>query len=203
MDAWSLLTDDEQSVISAKLNGNQTHRDLFNGIIGNRSIKDLENMVTLVRNFIDSMGGHTDGAIWRQIKSFHSVWLNADPKFHEGGGVKFVVYDQTTFLDTLSKNGYKVNTWYDRKFNKKTHPLDSAREITNTSRETAAHLTNDDSSDPSLFLLHWDKRSSEFKQVDRLYLLRWIEQLVAGLSHHEPFTAAQVRQGLIDRGIAT
>jgi hypothetical protein len=195
---WSLLTSDEQSIISSK-----TNREIFNGIIGNKPVDEIKNMVTLVRNFIDSMGGHDGGVIWRQIKSFEGVWLGDDPKFHEGGGVIFLVDDKTTFLDTLSKNGYKVNTWYDRKYNKKAHPHDSAREITNTSRETAAHLTNDDSSDRNLFLLHWDKRSSEFKHVDRRYLLRWIEQLAAGRSHHEPFTAAQVRQALIERGIAT
>jgi hypothetical protein len=198
IDPWSLLTSDEQSVISTK-----TDRQIFNRIIGNSSVEEIENMVTLVRNFIDSMGGRAGGAIWRQIKSFECVWLGEDPKFHEGGGVIFLVNDKTTFLDTLSKNGYKVNPWYDRKFNKKAHPHDSAREITNTSQETAAHLSNDNSKSPNMFLLHWDKRSSEFKHVDRSYLFRWFEQLAAGRSHHEPFTAAQVRKGLIERGIAT
>src|SRR5215475_7550562 len=109
IDPWSLLTPDEQSVISSKLNGQetcQTYRHLFNRIIGNKSVKEIKNMVTLVRNFIDSMGGHTDSAIWRQIKSFEGVWLGHDsdrsrndPKFHEGGGVIFVVKDKATFLD--------------------------------------------------------------------------------------------------------
>ena len=143
IDPWSLLTPDEQSVISSKLNGQetcQTYRHLFNRIIGNKSVKEIKNMVTLVRNCIDSMGGHTDSAIWRQIKSFEGVWLGHDsdrnrndPKFHEGGGVIFVIKDKTTFLDALGKNGYAVNTWYDRKYNKKSHPNDSAREITDTS----------------------------------------------------------------------
>lgn len=210
MDPWSLLTSDEQSVISGKLNGEETHREIFNRIIGNRSGEEIENMVTLVRNFIDSMGGHSDGAIWRQIKFFEGVWLGHDsdrsrndPKFHEGGGAIFVVYDKTTFLDALGKNGYAINTWYDRKYNKKAHPNDSAREITNTSWETGAHLTNDDSSDLNRFFLHWDKRSSEFRHADRSYLTRWGEQRDAGRSHHEPFTAAQVREGLRERGIAT
>ncbi|MBO0860423.1 MAG: hypothetical protein J2P21_18480 [Chloracidobacterium sp.] len=198
IDPWRLLTGDEQSVISTV-----TNREMFNEKIGNISDKEIENKVTLVRNFMDSMGGHSGGAIWRQIKAFEGVWLGDDPKFHEGGGVIFVVSDKTTFLDTLRNNGYEINTWYDRNLNKKAHPNDSAREITNTSKETAAHLTNDNSTNPNLFLLHWDKRSSEFKHVDRRYLSRWVEQLVAGKSHHEPFTAAQVREGLVERGIAT
>jgi hypothetical protein len=196
-ESWSLLTSDEQAVISPK-----TNREIFNEKIGNLSDKEIENKVTLVRNFIDSMGGHDGGAIWAQIKSLEGVWLG-EGELHEGGGVKFVVYDKATFIETLRKNGYTINTWYDRKLNKKTHPNDSAREITNTSRETAAHLTNDDSINPNLFLLHWDKRSSEFKHVDRRYLFRWVEQLAAGRSHHKTFTATQVRKGLIERGIAT
>jgi hypothetical protein len=209
IDPWLLLTVDEQSVISSKLHGEETKREIFNRIIGNRSVKEIENMVTLVRNFIDSMGGHAGGAVWRHIKSLEGVWLGHDsdrrrndPKFHEGGGVIFVVYDKTTFLEALRKNGYAINTWYDRKYNKKAHPNDSAREITNTSWETGAHLANDDSSDLNLFFLHWDKRSSEFKHADKRYLTRWGEQRDAGKSHHEPFTAAQVREGLIERGIA-
>jgi hypothetical protein len=196
-DPWSLLTSDEQSVISTK-----TNRETFTERIGDISDREIENKVTLVRNFIDSMGGHDGGAIWAQIKSLEGVWLG-EGEFHEGGGVKFVVYDNATFIETLRKNGYAINTWYDRNLNKKTHPNDSAREITNTSRETAAHLTNDDSINPDLFLLHWDKRSSEFKHIDRRYLFRWVEQLAAGTSHHEPFTAAEVRKGLIERGIAS
>src|SRR5262249_6903488 len=143
------------------------------------------------------------GAIWRQIKSFEGVWLGDSPKFHEGGGVIFVVYDKTAFLETLRKNGYAINTWYDRKYNKKAHPNDSAREITDTSWETGAHLANDDSSNLDRFFLHWDKRSSEFRQADKSYLTRWGEQRDAGRSHHEPFTATQVREALIERGIAT
>ncbi|HEU0183665.1 MAG TPA: hypothetical protein VFS27_00010 [Blastocatellia bacterium] len=205
MDPWSLLTIDEQAVMSTK-----TDRERFNRIIGNRSVKEIKNMVTLVRNFIDSMGGHDGSAIWRQIESFEGVWLGHDydrnrndPKFHEGGGVTFVVYDKSTFLDALRKNGYAINAWYDRKYNKKAHPNDSAREITDTSWETGAHLANDDSSNPNRFFLHWDKRSSEFKHADRSYWTRWGEQRDAGRSHHEPFTAAQVREGLVERGIAT
>jgi hypothetical protein len=208
-DPWSLLTNAEQSVISSKLDGEGTCREIFNRVIGNRSVKEIKNMVTLVRNFIDSMGGHAGDAIWRQIKFLKGVWLGHDsnrsrndPKFHEGGGVIFVVYDRETFLDELRKNGYAVNTWYDRRYNKKAHPNDSAREITNTSWETGAHLANDDSSDLNQFFLHWDKRSSEFKSADKRYLTRWGEQRDAGKSHHEAFTAAQVREKLKERGIA-
>jgi hypothetical protein len=215
IDAWLLLTSDEQAVISSKLgegdgNGAETRREVFNRIIGDRSVEEIKNMATLVKNFIDSMGGRTDGAIWRQIKSFEGVWLGQDsdrdrndPKFHEGGGVMFIVKDRAAFLGALRKNGYAINTWYDRKYNKTAHPNDSAREITNTSWDTGAHLANDDSRNLNLFFLHWDRRSTEFKHADKRYLTRLGEQFAAGRSHDDPFTAAQVREGLIRRGIAT
>ena len=215
IEAWLLLTSDEQAVISSKLeerdeNGEETRREKFNRIIGDRSVEEVNNMVTLVKNFIDSMGGRTDGQIWRQIKSFEGVWLGQDsdrnrndPKFHEGGGVVIIVNDRATFLDALRRNGYAINTWYDRKYNKRAHPNDSAREITNTSWETGAHLANDDSRNLNLFFLHWDRRSTEFKHADKRYLTRWGEQRDAGRSHRDPFTANQVREGLRRRGIAT
>ena len=215
IEAWLLLTSNEQAVISSKLregegNVEGTHREIFNRIIGDRSVEEIKNMSTLVKNFIDSMGGGADSAIWRQIKSFEGVWLGRDsdrarndPRFHQGGGVMFIVKDKAAFLDTLRKNGYAINTWYDRKYNKTAHPNDSAREITPTSWETGAHLANDDSRNLNLFFLHWDKRSTEFKHADKRYLTRWGEQRDAGRSHREPFTANQVREGLRRRGIAT
>ena len=149
-------------------------------------------------------------AIWQEIKSFEGVWLGQDsdqvrndPRFHEGGGVMFIVKDKAAFLDALRKNGYLINPWYDRKYNKRAHPNDSAREITNTSWETGAHLANDDSGNLNLFFLHWDKKSTEFKHANKRYLIRWCEQRAAGKSHDDPFTAVQVREGLIRRGIAT
>ncbi|HEV2669155.1 MAG TPA: hypothetical protein VG324_29835 [Blastocatellia bacterium] len=209
------MTNDEQAVISSKLgerdgNGEETHREIFNRIIGDRTVEEIKNMVTLVRNFIDSMGGHAGGSLWRQINSFEGVWLGQDsdrsrkdPRFHEGGGVIFLVNDKASFLATLRKNGYAINTWYDRKYNKAAHPNDSAREITDTSWETGAHLANDDSRNLNLFFLHWDKRSTEFKRADKRYLTRLGEQRDAGRSHREPFSATQVREALRQRGIAT
>jgi len=215
IEAWLLLTSDEQDVISSKLkerdgNGGETHREIFNRIIGDRSVEEVKNMVTLVKNFIDSMGGHAGGEIWRQIKSFEGVWLGEDsdrsrndPRFHEGGGVVIIVSDRAAFLNALRRNGYAINTWYDRKYNKRAHPNDSAREVTNTSWETGAHLANDDSRNLNLFFLHWDRRSTEFKRADKRYLTRWGEQRAAGKSHRDPLTATQVREGLRRRGIAT
>jgi hypothetical protein len=210
IEAWLFLTSDEQAVISSKLGDSaETHRERFNKIIGAWTDEEIKNMVTLVKNFIDSMGGHADSALWRQIRTFAGVWLGQDsdksrnnPKFHEGGGVMFIVNDTAPFLDALRNNGYAVNTWYDRKFNRAAHPNDSARETTNTSWETGAHLANDDSSNPNLFFLHWDKRSTEFMHADKRYWIRLCEQRDAGKSHNDPFTAAQVRECLRERGIA-
>ncbi len=212
-DPWLLLTGDEQAVMSSKLekrDEKETDRDIFNRIIGPGTDEEIDNKVTLVKNFIDSMGGRAASAIWREIKFFEGVWLGCDPdrrrndpRFHEGGGVIFVVKDRATFLDALRRNGYAVNPWYDRRYNKAAHPNDSAREITDTSWQTGAHLVNDDSSDLNRFFLHWDKRSTEFRRADKRYLTRLGERRDAGKSHHEPFTATQVREGLRERGIAT
>ena len=99
----------------------------------------------------------------------------------------FIVKDKAAFLDALRENGYTINAWYDRKCNKRAHPNDSAREITNTSWETGAHLANDDSRNLNLFFLHWDKRSTEFKHKDKRYLTRLGERFDAGRSHDDPF----------------
>jgi hypothetical protein len=164
--------------------------------------------VTLVKNFIDTAGGHTNNAIWQEITTFRGAWLGEDkdksrndPRFREGGGVTFEVRNHSDFLDVLEKNNYKKNPWYDEHFNKEAHPNDSAREITETSYETGAHMANDDSSSLNKFFMHWDKRSTEFKKGDSQYWSTWTEQRDAGKSHHEPFTATEAREGLKKRGV--
>jgi hypothetical protein len=62
-------------------------------------------------------------------------------------------------------------------------------------------MANDDSTNLNRFLLHWDKRSTEFKKTDSKYWTKWGEQKDAGNSHHEPFSATEAREGLRKRGI--
>lgn len=152
----------------------------------------------MIKSFIDNAGGHTNSAIWQEVTSISGVWLDPRPEFHEGGGVKITVSDSAKFSDTLKNNGYAINVWYEM-FG--THGNTSAREITNSSWETGMHLANDDPTNSNLFLVHWDKRSTEFKQRDPRYWTRLGEQKDAGNSHYEPFSASQVRERLRQRGI--
>jgi RHS repeat-associated protein len=207
IDAWSLLNWEERNIIKSKIERNkgESYRKAFNRIIGGGTKDEVKNKVTLVKNFIDSAGGHGNSAVWQQVKSITGVWLGQDqdkkrndPRFHEGGGLSISVNDKDKFIEVLGKNGYAINVWYET-FG--THPNDSARQITNTSWETGMHLANDDSSDLAKFYVHWDKRSSEFKNTDPKYWTRLGEQKDAGNSHHEPFTAHEVRQKLKQQGI--
>lgn len=220
IDAWSLLTPEEQAIISDKLSrgvitdrrGRQrqeTYREAFNRAIESGTDEEIKNKVTLVKNFIDTAGGHTNSAIWQEIVTFERAWLGSDhdkkrndPRFHKGGGVTFLVKTHSTFLDVLEKNNYVKNPWYDKHFNKEAHPNDSAREKTETSYETGAHMSNDDSKKLDRFLLHWDKRSTEFKKRDSSkYWSVLTEQRDAGKSHYEPFSATEAREGLRKRGV--
>jgi RHS repeat-associated protein len=210
VDPWSLLTKEEQTIISSKLKREtitnkrgrkrqETNREAFKRIVGAGTDEEIKNKVTLVKNFIDTAGGHTNSAIWQEITEFKGPWFGSGSK--DGGGVTFLVKNKDTFLDVLGKNGYAINPVYDVLFNKKAHPNDSAREITETSWDTGAHMANDDSSNLNLFLLHWDKRSTEFKKTDSRYWTKWGEQKEAGNSHHEPFSATEAREGLRKRGV--
>ncbi len=209
LDAWSLLTEDEQEITKSKLQieAGETCQQAFNRITGVGDASEIENKVTLIRNFIDHAGGRSNSAIWQQALVIEGVWLGQDhdaqrndPRFHEGGGVVIVVSNKDEFLDTLRNNGYTVNAWYEKGG---WHPNDSAREITDTSWETAMHLTNDDSSNLNRFFVHWDKRSTEFRIADSRYWTRWGEQREAGKSHCEPFPASEVREQLKRRGIVS
>jgi len=219
IDAWSLLKEEERTIISSKLvrkevtdkrgrKRQETNKAAFNRIIGSGTDEEIKNKVTLVKNFIDTAGGHTNSAIWQEIVTFEGAWFGSDPdksrndpKFHEGGGVTFTVKadGHAKFLDVLGKNNYVINPWYDSL--NKAHPNDSARERTNTSYDTGAHMSNDDSTNLDRFLLHWDKRSTEFKKGDSKYWTTWGEQQDAGKSHFVPFSATEAREGLRKRGV--
>src|SRR5262245_50736587 len=128
-DAWALLTPEEQTIISEKLSRDvitdrrggqrqETPREAFNRLIASGTSEEIKNKVTLVKNFIDTAGGHANNAIWQEITTFRGAWLGDDhdksrndPRFHEGGGVNFVVKNHSTFLDVLEKNNYKTNPW--------------------------------------------------------------------------------------------
>jgi hypothetical protein len=217
-DAWARLTPEEQTIISDKLSREETtgrrgekrqetYREAFNRAIGYGTSEEIKNKVTLVKNFIDTGGGHTNNAIWQEITTFRGAWLGDDedkrrndPRFHEGGGIVFEVKDHSTFLEALEKNHYKVDPIYDN-FNK-AHPNNSAREITGTSYETGAHMANDDSNNLNKFFLHWDKRSTEFDKRDSSnYRFKLTEQKDAGKSHFDSFTATEAREGLKQRGV--
>src|SRR5262249_12560597 len=119
---WSLLTKEEQKIISSKLvkKKGETNQQAFARIIGGGTNDEITNKVLLVKNFIDSAGGHSNSDVWKQVSSIDGVWLGQDsdtkrndPKFHEGGGLTISVSDKDKFMETLGENGYAINAWYE------------------------------------------------------------------------------------------
>ena len=189
IDAWPLLSGAEQAAISNKIAGSEA----FNRLVEAPTPVGTTNKVILVQNFIESADGLRDGAIWRQVRSIFGIWLGQEPDHQDGGGVIMTVDDRELFLQVLEQNGYVVNAWYEI-FSK--HRQDSAREITETSWETAMHFANDEPGESTRFYVHWDQRSVAFRKRDPKYPARLIEQLAAGRSHHQPFPAAEIRERL-------
>ncbi|MGH9801212.1 MAG: RHS repeat-associated core domain-containing protein, partial [Blastocatellia bacterium] len=68
---WSLLTSEEQQIISSKLDKKkgETDEKAFVRIIGSGTAKEITDKVTLVKNFIDSDGGHANSDVWKQVAS--------------------------------------------------------------------------------------------------------------------------------------
>jgi hypothetical protein len=201
VDVWSLLTVEEQELLGHRLirQAGESVRAACRRIAGGGTAEALQDRATLIRNFIDHAGARDDGPVWREVKSVAGVWLGEDPEYRSGGGVIIMVEERARFLAVLERNGYSVNAWYEI-FSRHRH--DSAREITETSWETAMHLVNDDAGDPARFFVHWDRRSVVFRKRDRRYWIRAIEQLAAGRSHRLPFPAAEIRAALQRRGLA-
>jgi hypothetical protein len=181
---------------------------MFNTRFTGAHPRDTEAIVTGVKNFIDNAGGHSDSMVWRQITFLEKGWSGKN----NSAGVAFQVANKRAFLETLARNGYDVDRWYER-FNTMNNHKHSARFVTETSYETSMHLIQQPGYPPSRFDVHWDPRSSAFKTWDsknypnlgkRPFFVpgRIREQIAAGLSHKNPRSSAQTRVELRRMGIA-
>jgi hypothetical protein len=216
--AWQQLTDEERSIVALKLGvrmngGRITGADLevagllFDGRFTGTHPRDTKAIVTGVKNFIDNAGGRFDSDIWRQIATLENGWSGKN----NSAGVAFQVASKRAFLETLARNGYDVDRWYER-FNRMNNHRHSARFVTETSYETSMHLIQERGYDSSRFDVHWDPRSSAFRRWDsknypnigkRPVFMpgRIREQIAAGLSHKNPLSAAETREELRRMGI--
>ena len=216
--AWQQLTDEERSIVALKLGvgingGRITSADLevaglmFDSRFTGSDRRETESIVTGVKNFIDNAGGHFESEIWRQIATLENGWSGKN----NSAGVAFLVASKRAFLETLARNGYDVDRWYER-FNRMNNHRHSARFVTETSYETSMHLIQERGYDSSRFDVHWDPRSSAFRSWDsrnypnigkRPVFMpgRIREQIAAGLSHKNPMSAAQTREELRRMGI--
>src|SRR6266404_5494828 len=155
--------------------------------------------VTTVKNFIDSAGGHGNSEVWQQIKTINSIDLGrnpTDPSKTEGR-VTISIADKNKFLQVLGNNGYWVDSKYEVFAD---HPNNSARQETRTSFEPGMHFGNDDSSNLNKFYVHWDRRSSAFRESSDQYLTSWNEMYDAASTHNNPYTPSQLRQELKKNG---
>jgi len=195
-DAWSQLTEEEQKIIASKLHRKkkETDQQAFNRIMGegNATAEQIATKVILTKNLIDSAGGHTNSAVWQEIKTVDGAWVDNKG----GGGVILHVNNRDTFLETLKNNGFDVNAKYEAVARQVdgAHPNDSARQITETSLLTGMHLANDDSNDLNKFFVHWDRRSAAFRKSGswQYSLLPGLERADAGTTHKNPFPATTV-----------
>ena len=107
------------------------------------------------------------------------------------------VADKNQFLEVAARNGYDVNRYYEVFSD---HQNDSARQITRTSFEPGMHFANDDPSNLNKFYVHWDRRSTAFRQGSDQYWTTWGEQSEAASTHNNPYTPSQLRQELKKNG---
>ncbi|HLA12649.1 MAG TPA: RHS repeat-associated core domain-containing protein [Pyrinomonadaceae bacterium] len=207
MDAWDQLTKEERKIITPKITvpKGQTVRRAFNNLA---TVKDAKgkidkqataDKVTTIKNFIDSAGGHTNSAVWQQIQTVNSIDLGRNPtdQSKTEGRVTVSVADREQFTKVLDQNGYAVNRSYEI-FSP--HENDSARQITQTSFEPGMHFANDDPSNLNKFYVHWDRRSTAFRQGSDRYWTRLGEQYDAASTHNNPYTPSQLRQELKKNG---
>lgn len=202
-DAWGRLTLKEQHIVSVKLPGaeDRSAQHEFNIRFTGRTDIETEAMVTTVRNLIINAGGHSDSPVWRLIRSIDGGWV--DWKNPSSAALALSVPDPCYFLSTLADEGYDVNRYYEMA-GKHRH---SARFVTETSRQPGMHFVQLGDYPETRFDVHWDRRSSAFRNVDwRCYVFgpfaRIVERVVAGISHNRAVSAARVRRELKKMGLA-
>jgi RHS repeat-associated protein len=164
IDAWSLLTSEEQKILSEKLgqNAKATFNKSFT-VVGKDNLT-RENVIA-IQNLIDVLGGKSNSAVWQQVKSIDAVYANKNHmlaitvkdlgKFKEA---------MTAEKDSSGRPKYYFDNFAERKPGK--HPNDSIRQNTEYSSDYAIHLANDDSKNKNVFFVHWDPASANFWTQD-------------------------------------
>lgn len=212
-DAWSQLTPEEQKLITAKLGlkEGESAQKVFNERFKGANAQETAAIVIAVKNFIDNAGGHSNSEVWQQVQTIDGGWV--DNKNRSAAALSFSVKNSEEFLTVLRRNTYDVDKPYEI-FNLTGDHRHSARFITDTSYQPGMHIVQQNSYPNTRFDVHWDPRSSAFRQWDKAnYPNRpgipgltipgmEIERAAAGLTHGNPLSAAQVRQELKKMGIA-
>lgn len=111
-------------------------------------------------------------------------------------GIFFRVDDSKKFLATLERNGYDVDRYYEPGSHRH-----SARQITQNSYLPGLHFVQEKTYERNRFDVHWDRRSSAFKDRDPAYWTRQGEQYDAGKTHESYYSPSQLRQKLKEQGI--
>ena len=162
--AWEQLTDEDRKVLASKLvtvnDPNKLTKaelksagDTFNKLIGTGSAKEISERVLTAQNFIDTVGGRENSAVWQQLDSIQGI-----------GNISVTVdvKNKGEFLGALQSSGFVVNDFVGETI-ANTHPNDSARQIVEQSTDPPLHFANDDSSKANRFVGHWDPTSAYFR----------------------------------------
>lgn len=209
-DAWSQLTEEEQKIISTKLErkeipagGLQTRleqpQEAFNRLFTGATAEETTALVFGVKNFIDAAGGHSNSEVWQQIGVIDGARVTAN----DSAAITFRVDDSKKFLAALRRSGFEVDAFYEKAkwFTAEGTHRHSARQITETSKQPGLHFVQDHHHERNRFDSHFDARSSAFKQPDPAYYTRQGEQIDAGKSHYNPYSSVELRRKLREQGI--
>jgi hypothetical protein len=200
---WIQLTEDEQKIIAAKLSlkNTETANTVFNDRFTGKNAEETTALATAVKNLIDNAGGRSNTEVWQQIQSVDGGWV--DERNGSAAALNLTVNNSQSFLTVLRKNGYDVDRYYEV-FSDHRH---SARFITEYSYQPGMHFVQEHNYPDNKFDVHWDQRSSAFKKAYRKHYLlpafavKIIERVVAGKTHTDPISSAQVRQELKKMGL--
>jgi hypothetical protein len=203
IEAWGQLTEEDQSIIAAKLSKNKSEsiQKVFNDLFTGKNAQETTALVIAVRNLIDNAGGRTKSEVWQQIQSVDGGWV--DERNYSSAALQLTVANSRDFLAVLRKNGYDVDRYYEVLTSHK----HSARFITEYSYQPGMHFVQEDGYPDSRFDVHWDPKSSAFRKVSRWYYRlcalapKLVERAVAGKSHTRPISSLLVRQELMKMGI--
>jgi hypothetical protein len=202
-EAWLQLTEDEQKIIAAKLplKNSTSVEKVFNDRFTGKNAQQTTVLVTAVKNLIDNSGARSDSEVWQQIQSIDGGWV--DERNRLSAALHLTVDNSRDFLTVLRKNGYDVDRYYEVC----SHHRHSARFITEDSYQPGMHFVQEDNYPDNKFDVHWDRRSSAFKKASLKYYLlpafvaKIVERVVAGKTHKNPISSAQVRQELKKMGM--